>query len=90
MRSPLFVTKPLELLLQEAQETGEHSLKRSLGPNQLVALGVVPILGMLINVGLMLGLGLSNWARLFVWLVVGMIVYFSYSRYHSRIRGAAA
>ena len=49
----------------------------------------VPILGMLINITLMLGLGLSNWARLFVWLVVGLAVYFGYSRHHSRIRGAA-
>jgi APA family basic amino acid/polyamine antiporter len=49
----------------------------------------VPILGMLINVTLMLGLGLSNWARLFVWLVVGLAVYFGYSRHHSRIRSAA-
>ena len=49
----------------------------------------VPILGMVINITLMLGLGLSNWTRLFVWLVVGLAVYFGYSRHHSRIRAAA-
>src|SRR5713226_8631891 len=45
MANPLFAVKPLELLLREAQETGERSLKRSLGPYQLVALGVGGIIG---------------------------------------------
>src|SRR5260370_28199975 len=45
MPNPLFAVKPLELLLREAQETGERSLKRSLGPYQLVALGVGGIIG---------------------------------------------
>jgi APA family basic amino acid/polyamine antiporter len=51
---------------------------------------VVPVLGMLMNIGLMLGLGLSNWARLFVWLVVGLLIYIGYSRHHSRIRAGAS
>jgi basic amino acid/polyamine antiporter, APA family len=41
----LFATKPLDLLLKEAQESGEHSLKRTLGPFQLTALGVGAIIG---------------------------------------------
>src|SRR5947209_7863168 len=45
MPNPLFAVKPLELLLREAQETGERSLKRSLGPYQLVALGVGGVIG---------------------------------------------
>ena len=45
MENPLFAKKPLSLLLREAEETGEHSLKRSLGPYQLVALGVGAIIG---------------------------------------------
>ncbi|MCU1311538.1 MAG: amino acid permease, partial [Candidatus Angelobacter sp.] len=36
----ILATKPLSLLLQESQETGEHSLKRTLGAFQLTALGV--------------------------------------------------
>ena len=36
----LFAKKPLALLLAEARETGEHSLKRTLGVFQLTALGV--------------------------------------------------
>src|SRR5438309_6972292 len=36
----LFARKPLDRLMAEAQEVGEHSLKRSLGPMNLVALGI--------------------------------------------------
>jgi basic amino acid/polyamine antiporter, APA family len=41
----LLATKPLSLLMQEAQETGDHSLKRTLGVFQLTALGVGAIIG---------------------------------------------
>jgi APA family basic amino acid/polyamine antiporter len=41
----LFARKPLERLMQEAQEVGEHSLKRSLGAINLVALGIGGIIG---------------------------------------------
>src|SRR6266513_810003 len=41
----LVATKPLHLLMEEARETGEHSLKRTLGVFQLTALGVGAIIG---------------------------------------------
>src|SRR2546421_10454008 len=41
----LFARKPLDRLMAEAQEVGEHSLKRSLGPINLVALGIGGIIG---------------------------------------------
>src|SRR5262249_11841242 len=41
----LFVKKPMSMLLSEAGEAGEHSLKRSLGAGQLTALGVGAIIG---------------------------------------------
>src|SRR5712692_5780245 len=41
----LFARKPLDKLMEEAQEIGEHSLKRSLGPLNLVALGIGGIIG---------------------------------------------
>jgi APA family basic amino acid/polyamine antiporter len=47
---------------------------------------LVPILGILVNFAMMFGLGWTNWARLFVWLAIGLCVYFGYSRYHSRLR----
>ncbi|HEY2171352.1 MAG TPA: amino acid permease, partial [Candidatus Angelobacter sp.] len=41
----LLATKPLKLILAEAHETGEHSLKRALGVNNLIALGIGAIIG---------------------------------------------
>jgi APA family basic amino acid/polyamine antiporter len=49
---------------------------------------VVPILGILINGLMMYSLGRPNWIRLIVWLAIGLVVYFSYSSYHSRVRAA--
>jgi APA family basic amino acid/polyamine antiporter len=50
---------------------------------------LVPILGVLVNLGLMYGLGWSNWLRLFIWLAIGMTIFFGYSRKHSRLTGTA-
>jgi len=45
MGNPLFATKPLDALMREAAETGEHSLKRALGPINLITLGIGAIIG---------------------------------------------
>jgi APA family basic amino acid/polyamine antiporter len=47
---------------------------------------LVPILGMVWNAGMMYSLGPDNWARLIVWLVLGQVIFFGYSRYHSKLR----
>ena len=49
---------------------------------------VVPILGVISNGYMMYKLGWINWARLIVWLFIGLVVYFTYSRYHSRVQAA--
>ena len=49
---------------------------------------VVPVLGILFNGYMMVKLGWLNWARLVVWLIIGLIVYFTYSRRHSRVQRA--
>lgn len=41
----LFARKPLDTILSEAQETGEHSLRRALGPLNLLTLGIGAIIG---------------------------------------------
>src|SRR5437879_7588549 len=41
----LFAVKPLERILAESEVTGEHCLKRSLGPAALIALGIGAIIG---------------------------------------------
>ena len=47
---------------------------------------VVPILGIFFNGYMIYKLGWINWARLFIWLGIGLVVYFTYSRYHSRVQ----
>lgn len=41
----LLARKPLDMLMAEASETGEHSLKRALGPINLITLGIGAIIG---------------------------------------------
>ncbi len=41
----LLARKPLDLILSEAHETGEHSLKRALGAGNLITLGIGAIIG---------------------------------------------
>src|ERR1700678_1254769 len=45
MSNPLFKKKPMDWLLNEAKATGEHTLKRTLGPVSLTALGVGAVIG---------------------------------------------
>jgi basic amino acid/polyamine antiporter, APA family len=49
---------------------------------------VVPILGVIFNGYMMYKLGWINWARLIIWLVIGMVIYFTYSRKHSKVQKA--
>jgi APA family basic amino acid/polyamine antiporter len=46
----------------------------------------VPILGVLSNLTLMVYLGWENWARLIVWLAIGLVIYGFYGSRHSRLR----
>jgi basic amino acid/polyamine antiporter, APA family len=49
---------------------------------------VIPILGVIFNGYMMYKLGWINWARLIIWLVIGMVIYFTYSRKHSKVQKA--
>jgi APA family basic amino acid/polyamine antiporter len=50
----------------------------------------VPVLAILACLGLILGLEASNWWRLLIWLVIGMVVYFSYGYRNSVLRRRAS
>jgi APA family basic amino acid/polyamine antiporter len=52
------------------------------------ALPVVATLGIIVCGAMIYGLGWTNWARLLVWLAIGMVFYFGYGRAHSRIESA--
>src|ERR1700751_2106869 len=41
----LLATKPITTILNEAHETGEQSLRRALGPTNLISLGIGAIIG---------------------------------------------
>ena len=51
---------------------------------------LIPILGVVTNGYMMYKLGWVNWARLIIWLVIGLVVYFTYSQKHSRVQQLAA
>jgi basic amino acid/polyamine antiporter, APA family len=48
---------------------------------------VFPILGVILCFVLMLSLPLETWIRFFVWLAIGLAIYFLYSVRHSKLRG---
>jgi APA family basic amino acid/polyamine antiporter len=50
---------------------------------------VVPILGIITCLVMMFSLPLGTWIRLFVWLVIGLAVYFFYGKKNSKVRKSA-
>ncbi|MCY1541598.1 hypothetical protein D9M68_772990 [compost metagenome] len=49
-------------------------------------LSLIPVLGLLSCLYMMCELGISNWIGFGIWLLVGLIVYFSYGYKHSKLR----
>jgi APA family basic amino acid/polyamine antiporter len=47
---------------------------------------LVPILGILVCGAMIFGLGWTNWLRLIGWLAVGFVIYFGYSKKHSKLQ----
>ncbi|MCO5945655.1 amino acid permease [Mucilaginibacter flavidus] len=46
-------------------------------------LSLIPVLGLLSCFYLMTELGYTNWLRFLIWLVIGLVIYFTYSYSHS-------
>ena len=44
---------------------------------------LTPVLGIVFCLVLMFSLAPENWLRLFIWLAIGLVIYFAYSRHHS-------
>jgi len=49
-------------------------------------LSLIPVLGLLSCLFLMTEMGLSNWLRFIVWLLVGLVIYFTFGRKHSKLK----
>jgi APA family basic amino acid/polyamine antiporter len=52
------------------------------------ALPAVAILGIGVCGAMIYGLGPANWLRLAIWLVIGLVYYFTYGQKHSKLRTA--
>jgi APA family basic amino acid/polyamine antiporter len=66
------------LVMRRINPTAERPFRCPLVP-------VVPILGILCCLLLMFSLPAANWLRLAAWLVIGLVIYFTYSRRHSHL-----
>jgi len=69
-------------ILRHADPTRQRPFRTPLVP-------LVPILGVLFCGFLMASLPDVTWIRFFVWLVIGLIIYFIYGRFHSRVSASA-
>lgn len=67
------------LIMRKTMPDAPRNFKTPLVP-------LVPILGILTCVGMMVFLPLDTWIRLFVWMALGIIIYFVYSRKNSAVR----
>jgi APA family basic amino acid/polyamine antiporter len=54
-------------------------------PFRAPLMNLVAPAGIILCMVMMISLGWQNWVRLFVWLAVGLVIYFSYSRHHSHL-----
>ncbi|HEX3008918.1 MAG TPA: amino acid permease [Bacteroidales bacterium] len=45
----------------------------------------VPIMGIIVCGAMIYGLGWPNWSRLLIWMVIGFVIYFTYSKKHSKV-----
>ena len=71
------------LILRKTQPERQRAFKVPFVP-------LVPILSILTCVLLMASLTLENWVRFFVWLLIGLVVYFAYSRHRSKLNPTQA
>jgi APA family basic amino acid/polyamine antiporter len=55
-------------------------------PFRVPMVPLFPILGVLFCAALMLSLPIETWIRFFVWLAIGLLIYFLYSMRHSRLQ----
>ncbi len=46
---------------------------------------IVPILGIIVCLAMIYGLGWTNWLRLILWLAIGLVIYFVYSKKNSKL-----
>jgi amino acid transporter len=68
---------PMLLFIAASAMLGWYSLRKKIS--------LIPVLGLLSCLFLMTKLGHSNWLRFLIWLGAGLLIYFLYSRHHSKL-----
>ena len=67
------------MILRKKHPEIKRSFKTPLVP-------LVPILGIATCLLMMVSLPLDTWIRLFVWLAIGLVIYYTYGKKHSKLR----
>ena len=70
------------LILRYREPNRHRAFKAPGGP-------LAPIITILTCLLLMAGLPITNWIRFFVWMVIGLVIYYNYGRKRSTLRAAA-
>ena len=68
------------LILRYREPNRYRGFRAPLGP-------VFPVLSIVFCIVLMMGLEVITWIRFFSWLVIGLVIYFLYSRHRSEFAG---
>jgi APA family basic amino acid/polyamine antiporter len=66
------------IIMRRTDPDAERAFKTPLVP-------IVPVLGIVVCGAMIYGLGWANWIRLFVWLIIGFVIYFGYSMKNSKL-----
>jgi len=62
------------------------SLPDAVRPFRTPLVPFVPVMGILVCLYLMYSLPTESWIRLFIWMALGVIIYFIYGKKHSKVR----
>ncbi|XP_035734292.1 cationic amino acid transporter 4-like isoform X2 [Vespa mandarinia] len=79
-----FVLVNVIILIIALLVIGAHRQNPPSGKFQVPMVPLIPALSILFNVGLMFHLSLLTWLRFFVWMIVGMLIYFLYGIHYSK------
>ncbi|KAI4500245.1 hypothetical protein M0802_004662 [Mischocyttarus mexicanus] len=78
------VVNVIILIIGSLLVIGAHKQNPRNGKFQVPMVPLIPGLSILFNVGLMFHLSLLTWLRFFVWMIVGMLIYFLYGIHYSK------
>ena len=68
------------MILRYREPARPRAFRAPLGP-------IFPVLSIIFCIVLMMGLEVLTWTAFFIWLFVGLLIYFFYSRHHSEFAG---